>query len=152
MLNLLVTAAAGADFVLQALGVLDSFASISYEKFMLDEELFSVVLRLLKGFNLEEGRAGPDLIREGIEAGHFLMAESTCRYLREELWIPRYRSRSREGLADELRQAWESRLQDWACQPLDEDCHEALLAYYRSRYGTTPEWFATGGPRSEGSK
>lgn len=58
----------GIDFVLHTCGIMDTFNTIGYEKFILDEELITVVQRYLRGFEVTEdlllydklAKAGPD--------------------------------------------------------------------------------------------
>jgi trimethylamine--corrinoid protein Co-methyltransferase len=109
--NLLVTLNAGTSFMLQGLGVLESFMAASFDKWILDEEIVARLQRLARGF----GEWPQDLIEtvaEGTAAGGFLKLKSTLKNFRKEFYRPVLGDRRsfaawREHDGDLSRQAWE---------------------------------------------
>ena len=56
MMAALSTALGGVDFILHACGILDSFNTVSFEKFIIDETTAAVVERFAGGFEIDEER------------------------------------------------------------------------------------------------
>ena len=67
-----VTAFSGVDFVLNAAGVLESYAAVSPEKFVLDCELLGSLDRFREGVRVDEETLALDRIAEADPASHFL--------------------------------------------------------------------------------
>jgi len=60
------------DIVIHACGIMDSFNTISYEKFMLDEEMIKSLQWFLKGISITEDEFCYDLIKQKGPGGHFM--------------------------------------------------------------------------------
>jgi trimethylamine--corrinoid protein Co-methyltransferase len=67
-----VTSFSGVDFVLNAAGVLESYAAVSPEKFVLDCELLRSLDRFREGVRVDEETLALDRIAETDPASHFL--------------------------------------------------------------------------------
>ena len=67
-----VTAFSGVDLALNAAGVLESYAAVSPEKFVLDCELLRSLDRFREGVTVDEGTLALDRIADADPAGHFL--------------------------------------------------------------------------------
>jgi trimethylamine--corrinoid protein Co-methyltransferase len=67
-----VTAFSGVDFVLNAAGVLESYAAVSPEKFVLDCEILRSLDRFREGVRVDEATLALDRIAETDPASHFL--------------------------------------------------------------------------------
>jgi trimethylamine--corrinoid protein Co-methyltransferase len=67
-----VTAFGGVDLALNAAGVLESYAAVSPEKFVLDCELLRSLARFRQGVTVDEGTLALDRIADADPAGHFL--------------------------------------------------------------------------------
>lgn len=72
MLLQLVTAFSDIDFVLHAAGILESYSTISPEKFVLDCESIRYLDRVRDGFGFDERHFALDTMAETEPAGHFL--------------------------------------------------------------------------------
>ena len=72
MLLQAVTDFAGVDFVLHAAGILESYATVSPEKFLLDCEAIRYLDRFREGFSVDEESLAVDAIEQTEPAGHFL--------------------------------------------------------------------------------
>ncbi|MDR3135750.1 MAG: trimethylamine methyltransferase family protein [Deltaproteobacteria bacterium] len=85
--NLVFSYFEGVHFMLQAVGVMESFMSVAFDKWVLDEEIVSRALRLSQGL----GPFPADLaetFRQGIEASGYLKLKSTLRGFRKEFYRP----------------------------------------------------------------
>ncbi|SDO54958.1 trimethylamine methyltransferase family protein [Desulforhopalus singaporensis] len=87
MQNLLMTALGGTDAIYETLGTLDSLMTVSYEKFMIDQELLSRVKTIVGGVNETSG----DLMLEDVEqqgiGGNYLCTRATFSACRQR-WNP----------------------------------------------------------------
>ncbi|GAB6154332.1 glycine betaine--corrinoid protein methyltransferase [Desulfosporosinus burensis] len=88
MMNLQAAGLAGVDFVLHAAGILESYMSMSMEKFMMDDELCSMVRRFLRGTNLDVKDLAVQLIHDVGPGGQFLTSDHTYQNFRTEFWQP----------------------------------------------------------------
>lgn len=88
MMNLLMAHTSGINFVLHAAGILDTYNCMSYEKFVIDDELCGMVKRIKKGFKVNDDTLGLDAIKEVGPGGHFLDKDHTFRHFRSELYQP----------------------------------------------------------------
>jgi len=85
--NLLV-AMAGADCVHLAAGMLDSGNSISYEQFVIDNEIIGMIQRILRGIKVNEATLGFDVIDKVGPGGHFVTEEHTVEHMMDEFFYP----------------------------------------------------------------
>lgn len=88
MMNLQVAGTAGVDFVLHAAGILESYMSFSMEKFIVDDEICSMVRRFLRGATFAAEDLAVQLINEVGPGGQFLTADHTYQNFRKEFWTP----------------------------------------------------------------
>ncbi len=88
MMSLLMAQASGINFVLHTAGILDTYNCMSYEKFIVDDEMCGMVKRIKKGFNVNESTLGLDVIKEVGPGGHFLDKDHTLEHFRGELYQP----------------------------------------------------------------
>jgi trimethylamine--corrinoid protein Co-methyltransferase len=95
MMNLFAAVQSGLHVVLHAAGALETLNSISYEKFLLDEEAVAMVKHAFGGLRVSEETLALDAVQEVGPGGSFLNAAHTFVHFREELFFPRItRSRS----------------------------------------------------------
>jgi trimethylamine---corrinoid protein Co-methyltransferase len=87
MQNLFMLTMAGVHLVNECLGVLDSIMTTSYEKFVIDEEMISRVIRVQKGIDVSEEALSVGIIQEIAQAGSYLMHPSTLKACRSN-WKP----------------------------------------------------------------
>ena len=72
------------NFIIHAAGVLDGFASVSYEKLIMDFEIIDFVNRVNKEFEINEDTLAFESIEEVGHGGNFLVTEHTAEYSRQE--------------------------------------------------------------------
>jgi len=85
--NLLV-AMAGADCVHLAAGILDSGNSISYEQFVIDNEIIGMIHRILSGIQVDEAALGFDVIDKVGPGGNYVMEDHTVEHMMDEFFYP----------------------------------------------------------------
>ncbi|KUO51722.1 MAG: trimethylamine methyltransferase [Desulfitibacter sp. BRH_c19] len=78
------TAASGINFVLHAAGILQYYNAMSYDKFMIDEEVCGMVKRIKKGIEVNEETLATDLIKQIGPGGEFLTTQHTLKHHRSE--------------------------------------------------------------------
>jgi trimethylamine--corrinoid protein Co-methyltransferase len=88
MASLLMAQVCGINFVLHAAGILDTYNCMSYEKFIIDDEMCGIVKRIKKGFKVNDVTLGLNTIKEAGPGGHFLDKDHTFENFREELYQP----------------------------------------------------------------
>jgi len=88
-LSNLMVAMAGADCILLAAGMLDSGNSISYEQYVIDNEVIGMIYRALSGIEVNKGTLGFDVIKQVGPGGHYVMADHTVEYMMNEFFYPK---------------------------------------------------------------
>ncbi|RKX75537.1 MAG: trimethylamine methyltransferase [Spirochaetes bacterium] len=87
--SLLTAARNGINYILHSCGILNSFLSMSFEKFLLDEELCGMVKRVLTPVPITEETISVDTINRVGIGGEYLSLEETLILCREEFFEPR---------------------------------------------------------------
>jgi len=79
---------AGVNFIHLAFGMIDGLLTSSYEQAVIDNEIFSAVFRLARGFDVTPETIALDSLRQVGSGGQFLSLKHTQRHLRGEHWFP----------------------------------------------------------------
>lgn len=87
MQNYLMLAMAGVDMVNECYGILDSIMTVSYEKFIIDDEIMSRAACVIKGIDSFEADLSTDIIKKVGHGGSYLMDPSTMKHCRG-FWTP----------------------------------------------------------------
>jgi trimethylamine--corrinoid protein Co-methyltransferase len=93
MATCLVPAMAGLNIV-AGMAMVDSLNTMSYEQFILDEEIAGFARRILNGIDVTGDKIAADLIKSIGPGGSFLGAKHSLKYFREELWMPQISDRT----------------------------------------------------------
>lgn len=124
MMNLVSAVQSGLHVVLHAAGALETINSISYEKFLLDEEAVGMVKRLHRGVRVDPDTLALEAVEEIGPGGSFLSATHTFLHFRDELFIPQITKRrsfsawAASGMASSLSEASRRRQDVLAsCEP-----------------------------------
>ncbi|MDD4752352.1 MAG: trimethylamine methyltransferase family protein [Desulfitobacteriaceae bacterium] len=88
MMNLLTAERSGINFVLHSAGILEYYMSMSYEKFIIDEEMLGMVLRFRRGIDVSSESLPLDMINKVGPGGHFLDQDHTFHTFKKEFWRP----------------------------------------------------------------
>jgi len=97
MMNLACAQSAGIDFILHAVGALETINSMSYEKFIIDDEMIGMVKRIHRGMDVDEQTLALAVIREAGPCGQFLDKTHTFDHFQCELFRPRLGNRDSYG-------------------------------------------------------
>lgn len=84
----LMVAMAGGDCVHLAAGMLDSGNSISYEQYVIDNEIIGMVQRILAGIAVSEETLGFEVIRNVGPGGNYVMEDHTIDHMMDEFFYP----------------------------------------------------------------
>ena len=90
MLSILISFANRVNLIFHSAGILDSFAAVSFEKFIVDLEMISMVKYYMAGVDaLSEKSISIDLIKEVGPGGMFLTTADTLEKCRTHAWWPK---------------------------------------------------------------
>jgi trimethylamine--corrinoid protein Co-methyltransferase len=93
MMNLLMARLSGINFVLHSAGILESFNCMSYEKFVIDDEMCGMVRRIKRGYEVNPDTLAFDVVKEVGPGGHFLDKDHTFDHFRTEFYQPQLSNR-----------------------------------------------------------
>jgi trimethylamine--corrinoid protein Co-methyltransferase len=86
MMSMVVAFQNNVNLIIHSAGILDTFAAMSYEKFMVDLEINRIVQSLFKGIEITENALSFDVIKEVGPGGEFLTALDTLEKIRTHAW------------------------------------------------------------------
>ena len=101
MTNLL-CALAGSNFIHDAAGLMEFAMTVSYEKFVIDNEILGMVMRAVEGIKVDDETLAFDLIKQVGPGGNFVTARHTRQFMRSEHYQPSLSNR-------DSREDWESK-------------------------------------------
>lgn len=138
----------GVDFMLQSVGIYESFMSLGFDKWILDEEILARIAYIRKGLG-DIPEELPEIIHDGVAEGNYLCEPSTLEDFRDELYWPQISDRRdfkhwkdekgnfRESVWDKVQQ----RLDSYICPGLPEDNKKDLEKYLMETMGHgLPNW------------
>ena len=141
MQGMLMAMLSGTHFLHESLGCIDSIMTTSYEKIIIDEELFSRALHICEGIDTSEIALCVDIIQEVGHTGTYLDHSNTYEHFREN-WIPFVsdwdspsRPSTSENDEDVLVRAnriWKERLRNAPESLIDKEIDKELKAYIRT--------------------
>ena len=83
MLNVISAINSGFNFMLHAAGLLENYMSMSYEKFIIDEEILGVVNNVATGLKADAETLAVEVINEAGSGGNFISSEHTYRHMKD---------------------------------------------------------------------
>lgn len=86
--SMLMAAASGPDLLHLAAGMLDSGNAISYEQYVIDNEILGMVKRALTGIRVDEDALALDVMRTVGPGGTFAMEDHTIKHMLDEFFYP----------------------------------------------------------------
>jgi trimethylamine--corrinoid protein Co-methyltransferase len=129
----LLCALAGANFIHDAAGLMEFALTMSCEKLIIDNEILGMVMRAVKGIEVDDETLAFDVIKEAGPGGHFVSSRHTRTHMRKEHYEPTLSNR-------EFRETWEKQGSKDIFQRARERVEEildkpgySLPAYVRSR-------------------
>ncbi len=87
MQNMLMGLMSGGHMVEQAFGVLDAIMTISYEKFIIDEEMMSRVIRICEGVDTSDSEMSLDVMKKVGPGGTYLSHDDSFKRFKNQ-WLP----------------------------------------------------------------
>ena len=97
----LLCALAGSNFIHDAAGLMEFAMTVSYEKFVIDNEILGMVMRAVEGIKVDDETLAFDLIKQVGPGGKFVTAKHTRQFMRSEHYQPFLSNR-------DSREDWES--------------------------------------------
>ena len=133
---------AGANFIFQAAGWLESGLTIGYEKFVMDAEQCGALARVIEGLTIDDDQLATDAYREAGTGSNFLGVQHTMRHykdanFRAELCDTNsFEQWSEDGSLDMQQRAhrkWQQMLREYQMPDMDVAVDEALLEFIARR-------------------
>ena len=119
----------GADCIRLTAGMLDSGNSISYEQFVIDNEIIGMLYRIREGIKVNEDTLGFDVIKSVGPGGNYVTEDHTVDHMMDEFFYPNLSVRCNFDIWEERgRPDMLSRANDLV-QKILEDGGEGLLDY-----------------------
>ena len=90
-LSFITLAMDGHNIIQGGLGMIETHMAVSMEQSVIDDEIFQMVFRIMRGSEISERTISEalDVIRsEGLQRGHYMSHPHTLRYLSSELYVP----------------------------------------------------------------
>lgn len=132
-----------ASFVLHSCGVMDSFNTLSYEKYLLDEQNIEMISKLTQGMTVHTDKEELENISEVAPGGQYIGEEHTMDYMYDELYTTKLFNKMNYGPWEEngkkdarelAEEQIEARINSY--QPLDvsKEQEEVLREYIGNLY------------------
>jgi trimethylamine--corrinoid protein Co-methyltransferase len=143
-LSLLTTIRNGVNFVLHAAGILGSYIAMSFEKYLLDEELCGMVRKICSPVTVSDDTIDLPMIEKVGIGGQYLTQPKTFKLCRSEFFLPKLANRvnfegwKQAGSLDALQRAskiLEDRLNRYQKPDIDPTLERDLADYVKSRKG-----------------
>jgi trimethylamine--corrinoid protein Co-methyltransferase len=141
-LNLMTAIRNGSNFVLHAAGILGSYGAMSYEKFIIDEEICGIVLESLKPIEISDHSIDIDLIKKIGIGGDHITHPKTLELCRTAFYLPALMNRKnyagwQENGGKDIREraaaCLETRLSAYQKPDIDPQIEKDLLTYVKKR-------------------
>lgn len=76
------------NYIIHSAGILDSFNSMSFDKFIVDLEVIDMVKRIRQGVKIDDETLALNLIHDIGPGGEFMTSAHTAKLCRTEIWNP----------------------------------------------------------------
>ena len=135
MLTLLATYSAKTNLIFQSAGIMESYNSMCYEKFIVDLEIIGMVKRYVGGVQVNADTLAVEVVQEVGIAGQFLTSEHTMQHCRKEPFLPEISLRGAvtgdltESLLDNIRKQKDKMLASYCKPEMSTDIHDRLVEY-----------------------
>jgi len=105
----LLCALSGANFIHDAAGLMEFAMTVSYEKYVIDNEILGMVMRAVEGIKVDDDTLAFDLIKQAGPGGNFVAARHTRRFMRSEHYQPSLSDRNsqEEWLGKGGKETWQ---------------------------------------------
>lgn len=132
-----------ATFVLHSCGVMNSFNTLSYEKYLLDEQNIEMIQKLVAGMTVHTEPEELENISEVGPGGQFLEEDHTLDYMKQEMYVPYlfnkmgYAAWEKEGKKDAAERAAEAidaRIASYVQPEISKEQEKVLRDYIGDLY------------------
>ncbi|ATW26342.1 trimethylamine methyltransferase family protein [Candidatus Formimonas warabiya] len=89
----LLTALAGANFIHDAAGLIESGMTVAYEQYVIDDEINGMVMRAVRGVEINEDSLALEAVKTVGPGGNYVAQEHTIKYMRSEFFMPQVADR-----------------------------------------------------------
>jgi trimethylamine--corrinoid protein Co-methyltransferase len=105
----LLCALSGANFIHDAAGLMEFAMTVSYEKYVIDNEILGMAMRAVEGIRVDDDTLAFDLIKQVGPGGNFVAARHTRHFMRSEHYQPTLSDRNsqEEWLTKGGKQTWQ---------------------------------------------
>lgn len=141
-LNLMIAVRNGSNFILHAAGILSSYSAMSFEKFIIDEEICSIACEYLKPIKISKETIGLDIIEEIGIGGEFLSHPKTLEQCRTAFFLPNlvnrkgyagWQENGRKRIDEKASDILQQRLSAYVKPDIDPQIEKDLRAYIEKR-------------------
>lgn len=141
MMNLTSAVSCGLNMILHAAGALESINCMSYEKFIIDDEMCGMARRIKQGVSVTPETLGLEAIKEIGPGGHFLGNPHTFRHFKTEFFMPKLGNRTsydawnksdEKNMARKANKEWKEILSQYSPPELSPDIDADLKSYVQS--------------------
>jgi trimethylamine--corrinoid protein Co-methyltransferase len=91
----LLVAMAGANYIHDIAGLMESDLTVSYEKLVIDNEILGMCQRVLRGIEVNDETLATELMIEKGPAKDYLVEPHTIQHMREEFFVPELANRDK---------------------------------------------------------
>jgi trimethylamine--corrinoid protein Co-methyltransferase len=85
-ITILLAALGGSNYVHHAAGMLESMLAVSYEQFVIDDEIIGMCCKALKGIQVDADHLALEVIEEVGPGGNYMTSDHTMTFLRDEYY------------------------------------------------------------------
>ncbi|MFH1619241.1 MAG: trimethylamine methyltransferase family protein [bacterium] len=93
----LMVALAGSNFIHDSAGLVEFAMTASYKQYVIDNEINGMVMRAVKGIEVNNDTIALDVFKKVGPGGNFVSQKHTSQYIRKEHFIPRISDRKPRG-------------------------------------------------------
>ncbi|MGL5346614.1 MAG: trimethylamine methyltransferase family protein [Peptostreptococcaceae bacterium] len=128
------------NFIMHSAGILDSYSSMSFEKFVADLEIISMLKYYHKDLEINDKTLALDIIKEVADGGTFLTHKHTAKRCRKDPWMPTISLRGKLKLSDtpdnlmlaSINEAMDKLLNNYKKPEMDETIESKLREYIKT--------------------
>ena len=143
-LALTTTVMSGANFILHGCGILGSYLAMSYQKFLADEEICSMLRRMLKSIEVTDERIDLDSIKSVGIGKEYLTHPKTLAHCRTEFYLSdlmsrddfaTWSSKGKKLLSERLLEIFKKRMDEYVQPDIAPEIVKDLVRYIQARIG-----------------
>ncbi len=132
----------GANFILHSAGFLDGLLSMSYEKFMLDDDLCGALHAYLDGIRVDDDQLAVEAFAEVGPGNHFFGCSHTMAHYQSAFWdsgladnepFEKWEAAGSSDAAARANKAWKARLAEYEAPALDAGLRDGLHDFVETR-------------------